>query len=663
VDDNFLTALGATGDLRREVESRPIGQPRTSPNKQFVILGKTVVWKGPYKGKSMAKVKNLKERVEWLTKWNTPLLLLPIRFVGTPVGTFIEYQNLVDMSTLKTRENVESFTGWRYQVVEREGLNKLNEVLPLDWIYSTYGEDLVTALTHLWILKTGDTGLSNILADLANRKVYVIDFEEIRGSDRDDEMFYFSRRCAAKYKWSENVTPYYGRVAEKLRPLLSLWSDSSSVLFMDRIRLAIERLEKYATSSSTISVQPIKVKTVISPAFTFTPKKTAPVFSLKKMTFTFGQAADSSSTASSSKIPTIISPTAPTSSKIGRMEKKFRNDITYSGYRMDEMISAVQKYIRRGKEVKALQSATEVWRMVEVDAVNLQSNLYNRVATIAVEDVGPAAIDLVIYTVNYIVEITKKKKIRELAPLCAIVQQLCKVPKTRIMSQIWRAYGTEEGRRYAANQGIPVEEPMIEVTGLEKFFREDDPVELIGPAKMFYLRLSERSTIAVYWLAVFTERIKVEGKKDKKAERTLKSKRDRRSKASIIIWEMLRDFLPSSTVDVLIKGYYDCSEPRAFMMCPVTWVLFTPPGQVPVLNDVSSQMELSIDKWQRSPYLNTLREGKYTLELDDYVIDVHTKRGRDMGKSRREFVTEGAHVENESELFRMPLFEDVYLNS
>jgi hypothetical protein len=70
--------------------------------------------------------------------------------------------------------------------------------------------------------------------------------------------------------------------------------------------------------------------------------------------------------------------------------------------------------------------------------------------------------------------------------------------------------------------------------------------------------------------------------------------------------------------------------------------------------------------WEENPMLQQLLTGDYTLELDDYVVDKHTQRGRSQGKSRDVFVHEGAVVTNRAPAFEDPWFlllEDIYINS
>ncbi len=61
--------------------------------------------------------------------------------------------------------------------------------------------------------------------------------------------------------------------------------------------------------------------------------------------------------------------------------------------------------------------------------------------------------------------------------------------------------------------------------------------------------------------------------------------------------------------------------------------------------------------------INILTQGKYKFVVDDYVVDMHTKKGRMSGKTRKDFVEEGAIVVNEETVYSIPLFEKIYRES
>lgn len=55
-----------------------------------------------------------------------------------------------------------------------------------------------------------------------------------------------------------------------------------------------------------------------------------------------------------------------------------------------------------------------------------------------------------------------------------------------------------------------------------------------------------------------------------------------------------------------------------------------------------------------------MMQGKYTLEIDDFVKDKHTDAGRRLGKCIKNFVTEGALVIPQNKTFYVKMFHDIY---
>jgi hypothetical protein len=610
IDDEFIS-------LRDALDNRIMGQKRTGRGKQLVILGCKIVWKGPYLNRN--KVTSLLNRSEWLKYWNSPLIVHPVSVVDTPDGQFVNFPNVDRTKYIEWDWNQESFTDWRYRVLKRKSLLKLNHALAENsWIYGQYGRQMLTSLIHLWILKTGDTGLANMMADIENQKVHIIDYEETRSAPIENSMFYFSKPAGKIHQWYENMGCYYRVVAGDIGKMLN---DPFNEPHFDRIIQAIRSLLKYAPTDSH--------------------KSGTGMPEVRKFRF--------------SK-PRETHQRPP----IGQMvwSGPFGGSTTYSGLPLDEAKSGLQKYIRRGMVEKALQCAFEMWRMVEVDGKSAQSNMYNRLATIAAEDIGVADPDLVLHVVDYVINQVHKNTDRSASYLATVVQRLANSRKTRLMSHLWRTYVTDEGKSYARTHNIQVDDIVIEdhssdtelSSKLERFFRPGDPEELIPLARMFYHRLSQKSYLCIGWAARYVELAK--GKKVKV--------RRRRTNPVIILWEMMREYLPDESIDILSKAYFTLSEKRPQLMMAISLILFYPE---PRYVNIGEEIRTGVQAWESSDYLTSLRTGKYELVLDDYVIDKHTKRGSLRGRTRKDFVQEGAKVENEDPRFRIAVLEDVYLNS
>lgn len=303
---------------------------------------------------------------------------------------------------------------------------------------------------------------------------------------------------------------------------------------------------------------------------------------------------------------------------------------TYSGHNLDEAKSAVQKYIRRGETIKAIQAGIELYRIVEVDpkAVGVQTNMYNRIAVSAAEDIGIGNFSLVLATINWVLNL----KNRDPHELAAVIHTLTLTGKTRIQSHIWVAWGTEKGRKIGKdNFNFIGDEEDPEIKIIDPKYWSGEPESVIKIANNFIGRLIQKDLKAVYWLSLFrkeTENLKI-------------NRRRRRTDPMIIIWDLIRatQFYPTEVFDIMEKAYFHFSEKKPFLMLMITALILSPVYEPFSFNE-------NFEKWKNSEQINWfLNPGPdYSFILDPYVIDVHTRAGRSRGCTKRNFVLEGAVV-------------------
>ena len=348
-----------------------------------------------------------------------------------------------------------------------------------------------------------------------------------------------------------------------------------------------------------------------------------------------------------------LTPTVQNNKNIGKMVFKgmFGGSTTFSGYSIDIVKSALQKYIRRNIIIKALYAGFELYRMVEVDkGIAVQTNCYNRLAIIACEDIGPANLPLIIKVVELVLD-----KNRDPATLATMIQLMCNSEKTRIMSHLNRTYATTEGKTYARKIGFHVDDTITEedsqyilplIQSGSKYWKEGDPTDIRYLAEMFLLRLQQKSFMAIDWLGRYREAVK-----------NIKVvSRKRRTDPIVIIWEMLSTILPSKVHDILSRAYFKMSEKGPFLMTAVVAALYSTPYQEIYIASI-------INTWKDHPTLLQLLNGEYEFQVDEYVIDKHTVEGKSKGASRDKFVKEGTQVIPQSELYYIKQFEDIYINS
>lgn len=645
-----------TFDLRYALENYPVCQKRTGRHKQFVFLTPTRVIKGPFKA---YRVETIMRRKQFLQQWQTPLVVLPNDeqpidpTLERDENTFLTYPNLAAGYPIETELCGETFSEYKYRVLKRTGLVKLSDAIKQKANENVIGAavpDLIRALTHLYVLNVGDMHFANVLADLQKHTLHIVDFDENRSKDRDDEFFYLSKEPSreAAYILAKYGRPAAPGILQSLRILRETLTDPEYKARMDK---ALSLLSAYAqvpvpvAKGDTVPIIPVGGRTHEDyKKMTVTMLKTLlDERKLRKV----GNKED--------LIQRLLAyDTNPGGRAPGPKGQMYWNGLrgnskTYSGYPLDVMKSALQKYIRRGILDKALMAATEIFRMAEVGGEAGQTGVINRLSVIAVEDIGPANIPLVTEVLDHL-----NKDIRDPALIFTIVQLLCESEKTRLPSHVRNGYGTERGRQAAVKRGLPVDNvedidhellDYLALTDEEKGYKwkADDPEAIKDSFELFHKRLRERNVNAEAWLSRFfdaSDGLKVQ-------------RRAHRSSPDIIIWEMLRSLIPAEIVEIYQKAYYKQTESGPFLMAIICGYLY---------GATFEQLDITgvVDVWRNSATLQQLLNGDYTLVLDDYVYDKHTAIGRSAGKTRADFVREGAVVNKQSAKFYDPVLHELY---
>jgi len=602
-----------------------VGQKRTGKHKQFVfIVGENVI-KGPYKKE---KIQNILFRSEVLKYWNTPYIVKAQDYFFTNDGVFIIYPNIMSNYNLEYENYHENFSGLNYNIIKNPPVVDIGSVIDSNnWIY-TKAEELILAWCHLNILNVGDVNLRNALVDIKTKELYIIDYDENLGKDRDDEYFYFNKPPKKSTQWYKNVCYCYKNVADRL---INMLSDKIVIEnnLKNRVSRVINLLLKYNYIIRSCTKNPlpniININTDIN------------------------------------KINEIIfNNELPSSPNIGKMLWKGHrggHSKTYSGIDFDVAKSALQKYIRRSIVDKALLVAVELYRFTELGSVSVSgvTNTFNRIAIIANEDIGPANLPLVL-------EVTKiiESGDRDLARLLTMVELLANSKKTRIMSHAWRAYAHPDGRNYSLSLNLPIDtEYTIEDINFirnyndsKSIFLDSDPDYLKNYVIIFFKRLTDQNFNAFSWVYFFLNNcnnIKLQNRK-----KFLNPKlRGNTSKPDILLWKAISNFIDPETHDILINAYYKHTENRPFLQNAIIIALY----RVPYFK---FDIEPYVNIWRHNSSLSNMLNGKYSLEIDHYVIDKHTSSGRANGANIKDFVEEGSIVIPQDLNFYVPVLEQIY---
>jgi hypothetical protein len=329
-------------------------------------------------------------------------------------------------------------------------------------------------------------------------------------------------------------------------------------------------------------------------------------------------------------------------------------NITYSGLEFDVAKSALQKYVRRGIVDKALLATVEIYRLKEVGGDAAVSNLCNRLAIITVEDIGAANLSLVTDVIRALEDGT-----RDINKLLAMVQLLCASPKTRMMSHCWHAYATDDGRVKAIAAELIVDNAFSAQDVIyaqqninHPIFVNDDPESFRWYILIFLRRLEQQDINAFSW-AYFYMKASANATVARRRKFINGNLRNVTGKADILLWKALAQVLPAHVHDTFVSAYYNHTENRPFLQCAILAALY----RAPYTQTNLSQLCVN---WESNPELTKMMTGAYTLVVNDYVIDKHTRLGRLKHKTIKDFVEEGAIVNSQCPIFFNEVLAELY---
>jgi hypothetical protein len=349
-----------------------------------------------------------------------------------------------------------------------------------------------------------------------------------------------------------------------------------------------------------------------------------------------------------------------------QMRSKHRAIVSYNGYSKDVLISAVQKYIRRGSLDKALWCAIELdlFRLLELDengfraayqakypdanlktetsaAKATRTNLINRLRVICFEDIGMGAPWMPIALDRLIRQWESGRRSKR--ALLESVILLCKAPKIRLVSDVRTLYLLPPyyGKTTKANQKIlGILNSLLDEQGLDILRVSESTDGLSGYKKNFQRCLRKKDINVFYWVSMYY----------------------REHQSLDIVWQwMKRIDVPDWITEtlVILKNWYDKmthKDRTGYLYQAILIVLYRDR-----IDQSSPDLELS-DKDIEQRYQTNLSLEK--IELDDFCVDIHTQSGKHRnskdGGGLGKFATEGAHVENECLEFFNPVYRTIY---
>ncbi|BAU80199.1 glycosyltransferase [Tokyovirus A1] len=360
------------------------------------------------------------------------------------------------------------------------------------------------------------------------------------------------------------------------------------------------------------------------------------------------------------------------------MQTTYRNAKTLHRLDVDIAKSGTQKYTRRNKLKKAL------WCMVELDLFadatdrqageGIRANLLHRLMVIFLEEISVCNLGLWLFLAekfDFLFSAREKRKKKEPGTkswnalreqekeaLVWIVTQMCRSRHVRILSHTRSAFGhgrSEESLQvskefypefYETISAFGEEEPRTEFRiHLEK---EDDETNRL--CSNFVSALENSKYSAFHWATKIFEKKKVKGKYY------------RSSKAEFLIFWILEKYFETkreekfllSVHKVALEWCKELSSLRESFLCWWCLVCACVIGwqERELADNVPDTVEVYARNDKEQP----------AMEMDSYVIDKHTKQGREGGADSEDFVFDGAFVVREAKIGHPKLrafYEDV----
>ena len=323
------------------------------------------------------------------------------------------------------------------------------------------------------------------------------------------------------------------------------------------------------------------------------------------------------------------------------------HQITWNGYPADVIKSGLQKYIRRGMIEKALYCAGECDLFKEApnagQGEGIRTNFLHRLMVIFMEDVENMSLwpDMT-HKMKEIFEERKKEnrdKAKEERLISEVVIQLGASTKARMCSHIRAVFNP----KYKPIHGsYPLLQPLW--TAIEQNEKEKTLGTLEHNCKLYSKYVKEKNILAVYY------GFQIEGSEEKLKEKILRSFDP--------VWYLFQQLLnpmdpkQSAVVNKFIEWNKEhMGKLGESFMC---WLL-------PLLYHlgVISQGELPNVDFTAYPMNWDQNRAGVKIEMNEFVVDKHTAKGRRKGKGLLEFALHGSLVENPA-LFVNPLWKQFY---
>jgi hypothetical protein len=310
---------------------------------------------------------------------------------------------------------------------------------------------------------------------------------------------------------------------------------------------------------------------------------------------------------------------------------KYRNEISWNGYSSDIMKSGLQKYIRRGNLDKALYCAGELdlFKEAQDRGETIRTNFLHRLMITYMEDVENMSIfnevDKLIEKLFREREKKDRNKSLEEEWISRLVYLMTFSEKARVCSHIRAVFNPKYNNQKLLNKYPSIKELWQEIDN-------NKSKTLESHCKFFKKYFNEKSILCIYYAFQIDL-----------SEEKLKTKYFRSNKSVWFIFnELLKYTENKDRINKFVEWYKNhIGKMKEGFLCWLFPLLY----EISIIPNRDKDLEYSkyCQKYSKNWDRNRSME---KIEIDDYILDRHTKMGRRKGLV--EFALIGAFVENEA---------------
>lgn len=303
-----------------------------------------------------------------------------------------------------------------------------------------------------------------------------------------------------------------------------------------------------------------------------------------------------------------------------RISVEFRLEKSYNGYPLDICKSALQKYIRRGEVDKAIYIANEIFLFTLIeDSVNkkrILTNFIHRLQIIFLEEIGLTCYNIWNKIDEYIDILIKRTENNE-----KILETFVNLVYTMAKNNHSRSLDHYNSLRIIYSKKEEISDYLEYFTEIEKYYRLVDNKYANDTYFNYIESVNKKETDVGFWVRELEDEGKLK-------INTLKK-----------IFKPLQDIKFNNIGLKWTKELNGLKERYLCYYNVITYNLFEKEVEIPEGKIYTLSMEEIFEKIK----VNLNKK----LEIDSYVIDMHTKLGRSRGSNIKNFIYEGSIVSAE----------------